>query len=284
MYIHHDAIPQLIHTRLAQPHPYAVSAQLVNSPVTGIQQYHYGAIHPFLPDPKPRPYHRGAETWRPSEMGLYPRATRPLGGNPLDVGPSYRGHPWLLLSNRSHDTLALTRTPMGAWNRDPGGDAIAFGPGWKSWGVGAQQLYSLLYNLETNQMDRYHFGRALDYSDDADADKKSENGYEGPGAEQLYDMQYERYNLNFVAIWGRDVVAGLPIHDDEAEITSEIPQRLGRPFVIDTRAVVAHQSFFTQKDGIGQTDLMDRWRAFANENVCAATNQKRPWDRKCEGF
>ncbi|KAI1374952.1 hypothetical protein F4677DRAFT_446859 [Hypoxylon crocopeplum] len=283
LYIHHDTIPQLIHTRLAQPHPYAISAQLVNSPVTGWQQFHYGAIHPFLPDPKARPYRAAAETWRPSEMGLYPAATRPLEGNPLDVKPPYRGHPWLLLSESARDTVALTRTPMGAWNHDPGSAAIGFGPGWTSWAAAAQQLYSLLYNLEQNKMDRYHFGRALNYENDNDNETTTE-GYSGPGGEQLYDMQYERYNLNFVAVWGRDVAVALPIKDDELEMTSEIPRRLGRPFVIDTRAVVAHYAFFTQREGISKTDLLDRWRAFANENVCSAANQKRPWDTRCEGF
>ncbi|KAH9994061.1 hypothetical protein F4779DRAFT_608328 [Xylariaceae sp. FL0662B] len=279
LYIHHDAIPQLIHTRLAQPHPYAVSAQLVNSPVTGIQQYHYGAIHPFLPDPKPRNYREPSVTWRPSESGLYAPATRPLDGNPLDLEPPYQGHPWILLSNSSHETQALERTPMGAYNRNPGGEDIAFAPTWKSWAAAAQQLYSLLYNLELNEMDRYHFGRRIDYRD---AHERATSTYRGPGGEQLFDMQYVRYNLNFMAIWGRDVRAGLPIHDDELEFTAEIPARLHRPFVIDTRAVVAHQSFYTQSKGVGSTDLMDRWRAFANENVCAADNQKVPFDPPCE--
>ncbi|KAI1073854.1 hypothetical protein F5B20DRAFT_565665 [Whalleya microplaca] len=280
LYIHHDAIPQLIHTRLAQPHPFAVSAQLVNSPVTAIQQYHYGAIHPFLPDPKTRNYREPSVTWKPSEMGLYPPATRPIEGSPLDVESPYRGHHWLLLSNSSKNTEGLTRTPMGAYNKNPGGDDIAFGPTWKSWGAAAQQLYSLLYNLELNQMDRYFFGRPIDYRDPGDPP----NTYSGPGGEQLFDMQYIRYNLNFLAMWGRDIKAGLPIHDDELEFTAEIPARLKRPFVIDTRSVVAHQSFFTQSKGIGSTDLMDRWRAFANENVCAADNQKTPFDYPCDDF
>ncbi|OTA93259.1 hypothetical protein M434DRAFT_73449 [Hypoxylon sp. CO27-5] len=260
LYIHHDAIPQLVHTRLAQPHPYAISAQLVNSPVTGLQQHHYGAIHPFLPDPHHHNHRKAAETWRPSELGLYPEAMLPLSGDLRNVNSSYRGHPWLLLTNSSHNTAELTKTPMGAWNQNQGPEKIAFGPAWKSWGIAAQQLYSLLYNLERNQMHRYHFGRPLNFED-------------------------ARYNLNFFAIWGRDVAAGLPIReDDEEELTSEIPLRLRRPFVIDTRAVVAHQSFFTQREGINQTDLVDRFRAFANENVCAADNLKKPWDGRCDDF
>ncbi|KAI1417481.1 hypothetical protein F5Y13DRAFT_201059 [Hypoxylon sp. FL1857] len=293
LYIHHDTIPQLVHTRLAQPHPYAVSAQLVNSPVTGLQQYHYGAIHPFLPDPGNRTHHKAAETWRPSELGLYPGEALNLSGDLINVDSPYRGHPWLLLSNGSHDSVALTLTPIGAWNRNQGPQQIAFGPAWTSWGVAAQQLYSLLYNLELNQMRRYHFGRPLDFEEAVDhkptpittgKHTTQIHNYSGPGGEQLYDMQYERYNLNFFAIWGRDVAVGLPIEDDELELTSEIPLRLGRPFVIDTRAVVAHQSFYPQKEGINQTDLMDRFRAFANENVCAAGNLKKPWDGRCEGF
>ncbi|OTA60010.1 hypothetical protein K449DRAFT_423669 [Hypoxylon sp. EC38] len=301
LYIHHDAIPQLVHSRLAQPHPYAISAQLVNSPVTALQQYHYGTIHPFLPDPHHHNHRKAAETWRPSELGLYPEAMLPLSGDLMNVNSSYRGHPWLLLTNSSHNTVELTKTPMGAWNRNQGAEQIAFGPAWKSWGIAAQQLYSLLYNLERNQMHRYHFGRPLNF-EDAVNDKKPSAAtnettgnscgaavqtyhYSGPGGEQLYDMQYERYNLNFFVIWGRDVAAGLPIReDDEEELTSEIPLRLRRPFVIDTRAVVAHQSFYTQREGINQTDLVDRFRAFANENVCAADNLKKPWDGRCDGF
>jgi hypothetical protein len=158
-------------------------------------------------------------------------------------------------------------------------------------------------------MDRYHFGRAIDYDGKRTSPKSKKT--RGPGGEQLYDsksspasspilfqkervrcllfcflpiVQYQRYNLNFLAIWGRDVKAGLPITDDERELTQAIPERLGRPFVVDTRAVVAHHSFYIQKDGILSTDLLDRWRAFANENVCAADNQKKPWDLRCDGF
>ncbi|KAI1212345.1 uncharacterized protein F4807DRAFT_472565 [Annulohypoxylon truncatum] len=324
LYIHHDAIPQLVHTRLAQPHPYAISAQLVNSPVTGLQQYHYGAIHPFLPDPSTQPTRNASSSWRPSHFGPYP-SDAPIPAQPLEMQPPYRGHPWLLVTNSTHGTAALTRTPVGYWSAHPGSEPVAFGPGWHSWAAAAQQQYSLLHNLELNQMHVYHFGRALDYrqrdvNDDGSHSYYSSDGhyhrhqhhhyapspppppssgsgsssgngndvdgdYEGPGGEQLYDTQYERYNLNFVAIWGRDVAQALPITgDDEEAMTVSVPLRLGRPFVIDTRAVVGHLSFYTQKAGIEQTDLMDRWRAFANENVCAARNQKKPWDKRCEGF
>lgn len=43
--------------------------------------------------------------------------------------------------------------------------------------------------------------------------------------------------------------------------------------LVDTHALCAHFHFFTQRE-IASTDLLDRYRAYANENICAATNQK----------
>ncbi|KAI1451108.1 hypothetical protein F5Y02DRAFT_406205 [Annulohypoxylon stygium] len=323
LYIHHDTIPQLVHTRLAQPHPYAISAQLVNSPITSLQQYHYGAIHPFLPDPSPKPPYRACTTpWRPSHFPLYPSTSR-LPTNPLSLTPPYPGHPWLLLTNSTQATALLKHTPVGHWSTYPGSSPLSSGPGITSWAAAAQQQYSLLYNLELNQMHVYHFGRPLtwdlrDASDDGwhsyysvdghyhrhqhhhygpapmlppgagGADIGTGGQYEGPGGEQLYDTQFERAGLGFVAIWGRDVKVALPLplgydgDDDEEALTVTVPLRLNRPFVIDTRAVVSHLSFREQAAGIAETDLMDRFRALANEGVCLAGNEKKGWDKTCE--
>ncbi|KAK6952664.1 hypothetical protein Daesc_004955 [Daldinia eschscholtzii] len=285
VYIHPDAIPQLVHTRIALPHPYAISSNLVNSPVTGMEQYHYGAIHPFLPDPSSTPSFHAAETWRPSEKKRYPKDQLVDEYKVMDMEPSYRGHPWLLISDDHYDLL---KTPMGKYDQNRGSDPIAFGLAWKSWAIGAQQQYSLLYNLEQNKMQRYFFGRNIRYPENALGPNASAiilpKG-SGPGGEQTYDTGYNRYNLNFCAVWGSDIRDQLPIKDDdEQDITSDIPRRIGRPFVIDTRSVVGHFSFFTQKDGINKSDLLDRWRAFANEAVCPAKNQKKPWDLMCPDF
>ncbi|KAK7751767.1 Mitochondrial-processing peptidase subunit alpha [Diatrype stigma] len=288
LYIHHDAIPQLVHTRLAQPFPFAISAQLINGPVTAIQQYNFGAIHPFLPDPRPHLSSRAAnETWRPADMGLYPEEYRSTttgesgtSDSVVNSPPPYAGHTWLLLSDRPTSTIDLLQTPIGYWSEHRIAD-IAHGIGWTSWGVAAQSAYSLLHNIALNQMSRYHWGRAIDFGTPSakggsgDGGNDNDNNlefssffdgkaadlehlttrYDGPGGEQLFDMQYVRYNLNFVAIWGRDVRDNLPIgRYDEEELSQTIPRRRGRPFVIDTRAVVGHHSFFTQRDGIKKTD------------------------------
>ncbi|KAI1117776.1 hypothetical protein F5Y14DRAFT_439065 [Nemania sp. NC0429] len=301
IYIHEDAIPQLVHTRLAVPHAFAVSAHLVNSPITGVEQFHHNAIYPFVPDPNRKPSHNASETWRLSGLDRYPK-------DKLDklkeedskkiMYPEvpYRGHPFVLLSE---DNFDLLHTSMGRYDQDPGGEFIAWSPMWRSWAMAAQQQYSLLYNLEKNRISRYFFGRPAAYPADAKGPEAGTTtttipapGRKGEvvrppplGGEQVFDTQFRRYNLNFCAVWGSDVAGQLPIApDDEDAITKTIPRKTGRPFVIDTRAVVGHFSFFTQAEGVGQTDLLDRWRAFANEAVCAPDNRKTPWDLRCPGF
>ncbi|KAI1763708.1 hypothetical protein GGR53DRAFT_520831 [Hypoxylon sp. FL1150] len=285
IWIHPDAIPQLVHTRIALPHPYAISSNLVNSPVTGMEQYHYGAIHPFLPDPSTRPTFHATESWRVSDKKRYPSDELVEDYNIYDLVAPYRGHPWLLISDDHYDLL---KTPMGKYDQNRGSDPIAFGAAWKSWGIGAQQQYSLLYNLEQNKMQRYFFGRHIRYPDSSSAPNASaivRGDPNGPGGEQTYDTGFNRYNLNFCAVWGSDIRDQLPIaDDDEQDITSDIPRRIGRPFLIDTRSVVAHFSFFTQQDGIGKSDLLDRWRAYANEAVCTPNSLKKPWDLMCPNF
>ncbi|KAI0521426.1 hypothetical protein F5B22DRAFT_662554 [Xylaria bambusicola] len=302
VFIHPDTIPQLVSTRIAEPHPFAVSANLINSPLTGFKHYDAGAIHPFLPDPKVKPSQQAAQLWRPSDFRAFPKKNVPktikngtilteeITNKHLFATPHYSGHPWLLLDDIED---ALLKTPMGIdklTSLADGGDFM-YGAAWKSWMISAQQQYSLLRNLELNTMWRYHFGTQIDYpqgansSADAAALKFFDPNHLGPGAEQLYDTEYIRYNLNFVAVWGHDIKNALPIaEDDEQDITATIPQRLQRPFVIDTRAIVGHLSFYPQHDGIRQTDLLDRWRAFANEMICAVDNQKIPFDPRCPGY
>ncbi|KAI5926195.1 hypothetical protein F4810DRAFT_584225 [Camillea tinctor] len=315
VFIHPDTIPQLVHTRIKEPYPYAVSANLVNSPLTGYKHYESGAIHPFRPDPYSSPRHRASETWRSSEKQEFPQSQLPdyLDGNvssvtkdvlatEVDGTPPYEGHPWLLLegskSGKDSSQSPLLQTPMGI-NRlrlERDGDAEMYGAAWRSWMIASQQHYSLLQNLEDDAMWRYHFGSAIEgyprSGPETLADEVALKHLErldphrlGPGSEQLLDTDYVRYNLNFVALWGHDIRAALPIaEDDEQDITVTIPKRLQRPFIIDTRAVIAHLGFNPQQDGVRQTDLLDRYRAFANEMICTPGDRKRPFDERCPGF
>lgn len=202
--------------------------------------------------------------------------------------PPYNGHPFLLLPDAPFD---LMKTPMGL-NYLRGGDKgveSMYEAAWKSWAIASQQQYSLLKNLEDNAISRYFFGSPMEFpnitNSSAPVLKYQAQNKGSPGAEQLYNTQYKRYNLNFVALWGHDIKKSLPIAgDDEQDITVTIPKRTRRPFIIDTRAVVGHLSFYPQHDGVKTTDLLDRWRSFANEMICTPHNQKKPFDIRCPGF
>ncbi|KAI0875306.1 hypothetical protein GGS24DRAFT_515627 [Hypoxylon argillaceum] len=294
IYIHQDAIPQLVHTRLAVPHAFGVSAHLVNSPITGMEQFHHNAIYPFVPDSNRQPNRNASETWRVSELAKYPTSELKKlkyedDNTVMFPKVPYRGHPFVLLSE---DNFDLLHTSMGRYDQAPGAAFIAFSPVWKSWAMAAQQQYSLLYNLEKSQLFRYFFGRPAAYPANAKGPDPNTTvpapqleGQPPLGGEQIFDTQFRRYNLNFCAVWGSDIRNHLPIADDDEDaITKSIPKKTGRPFIIDTRAIVGHFSFFTQATEIHQTDLLDRWRAFANEAVCKPDNLKTPWDTRCPMF
>ena len=250
IYIHEDAIPRLVQSRIAHPSAFDIAANIVNSPLTNWFHARTGAVLPYLPEPTPPQNHTIQNlTWRASSLPSY--------STPVDIiydfgvlrdglslpsigepgAPTYKNHRWLPLPP-SPQNLQKTPIAHSAYN--------AFGLAWTSWAIAAQQHYSLLSNIENNHMHKYHFG-------DSDG---------------MWDMQYDRYNLNFVAIWGRDVRASLPIKDDEQELTSDIPRLLGRPLLVDTRAVVGHFSFGPQKEGMRETDLLARYEALAEERVC----------------
>lgn len=260
---------------------------MVNSPLTGTLHYYFGAIHPLVPDNRTTPSFAAAETWRQSDKPLEVdfNSSKQVDGSAAIPQVPYSGHTWHLLSDDSYD---LKETPMGVNIR--ANVNSPYKAAWQSWAIAAQQHYSLLINLERNEMFRYFFGTRIPYPKGKNAEKGSDapitsNRTSGPGAEQLYDTQYVRYNLNFIAIWGHDVKKALPMAaDDEEHITVSVPKRVKRPAVIDTRSVVSHFSFFPQIDGMKETDLLDRYRAYANEMVCKPNNRKSPFDVRCKGF
>lgn len=218
--------------------------------------YFSGAIHAFLPELE-RTTKRQRPSWRTSELPGHQDEAGMV--TTKEITSPYQGHRWLPI--RGPRPLLQSKTPIG---QSINMDGVRFYDDFFAhWAPAAQQHFSLLHNIETGQMERYWFGQ--------DAG--------------LYDTQFIRYNLNFYAVWGRDIKAQLPIaNDDEQELTVTIPQRTGRPHMIDLGAVVAHFQFNTQSEGVLSTDLLDRFRAYANEMVCTARNQKLPRDSTCPGF
>lgn len=313
----------MVYKRIEHPHPFAISANLINSPTTSWLHYHADAVYPYLPEPLPIGRKNASPpTWRASELPRHPHDDQyqsfifpPTPDESLVnsamkndqelyerfARAPFPGHRWLPLSQNS---TSLLFTPMSRASLDP------WGPSVHHWGLAAQQHYSLLQNIESGTLYKYHVAPSG-----------------GPG---LWNMQYTRYNLNFIAVWGRDVAQGIalqrssgPTHwdsrgprigetraewaaagrawasglssnmrDDEKNITADMPRALGRPMVIDMHALVAHMHFHDQEPGMQMTDLLDRWRAYANEKVCSPRRQKGVpgqagglgWDEGNAGF
>lgn len=212
--------------------------------------HHHGAIYPYLP--AVHADYAPSRTWRTSELPLYD-GEKSFELNVDKMPIPFLAHRWLPVS-KNNTNMDNMMTPIGQFDLYGKADT---GLAWRHWAVAAQQHYSLLQHIEADTTDIYHFG--------------------------IWNTQWTRYNLNFAAIWGADVQANLPIaDDDEGYITAILPQQLGRPIFIDTKAVVSHLHFGPQTIGMLQTDVLDRYRALANDRVCATGNQKRPFDESCD--
>lgn len=268
VYIHPEAIPRVVQTRIEHPNPFAISGNIINTMLMGYMHYRTGALHAFYPEPHSKPTWPASESWRISELPQFPETVDIPGDyDVLDMEPVFKGQRWLPVGN---DTIFdMLKTPIGKF--DAKEQVTPWGSALRSWAQGVQQEYSLLKNLEDNTLKHYIFGSSLDN--------------DTPGiSDTLWDTKFLRYNLNFCAIWGKDVRENLPISDDEQAITEDLPRKTGRPYVIETRALTAHFHFGPQRENIIKTDLLDRWRAYANDQVCTVKNLKRPFDDRCEGY
>ena len=209
-----------MYTKVKHPETLDVVANLVNSPETGWIHYHLGAVHAYLPElepPSDQPaVSLGPKAWKASELPKwngtemsFPLGTKGTHGEVLKEGakgaPPFKGHRWLPLPDQSRKNLY--KTPIGNAQYN------AFGPDWMSWALAAQVHYSLLENIEKNQLGRYYYGGGLD-----------------PEREGIWDMAYERMNINFMAIWGKDILDAVPFgdEDDERFLSETLTARLER--------------------------------------------------------
>ncbi|KAK8914951.1 hypothetical protein H634G_09873 [Metarhizium anisopliae BRIP 53293] len=239
VFIEDNAIPSIVCTKLARPDFYVVSANVVNQPMISWIHWNLGAVRPYLPEtngeyPAPEPGHQ--VDWRASAL--------PSWRGPSDVNASYwsspdnKKHRWLPVRGKSDHVL--DKTPIMETQYD------AFGTGLQRWQVAAQEHYSFFENLEAREVWRYKFN--------------------------VWDFQRLRMGIQFIAMMGHDINAAKPIHrDDEEHFSVTMPKKLGRGAVADGRGVVAHYSFGPQsrEGGLDTTDILDRYRSYAKENVCA---------------
>ena len=260
------AVANTVSSRIKHPDSLLVVANLVNSPETGWLHYHFGAIHAYLPETKPpsdsaNEAALGPKAWRASALPIWIEEGDMLFPVTMDKGdggevlksddpaaPPFKGHRWLPLPDPEKN---IYKTPMLKLEYNP------YGPDWKSWALAAQVHSSLLENIEKNQLLLYHYGTSSPSS-----------------SEGIWDTGFGRMNINFMAIWGEDVLDNMPFDsdDDEHELSVGIPVKLNRPVLVNTHAIAAHFSFRMQYE-LYDTDLLGRYRAYANEMICTKDNQ-----------
>jgi hypothetical protein len=130
----------------------------------------------------------------------------------------------------------------------------AFGPSLHNWAAGAQTHYSFLQHLEQGDTHKYEF--------------------------DMWDYQYERLSINFLALRGSDIldVFPFPVQDDERYLTQERSRELGRHVVVDGTGLAVHFAFGPQRaahkgKGLAWTDALSRYAAYAEEKVCPFPNR-----------
>jgi hypothetical protein len=236
VFIEDSTIASIVDRMLQNPHYFAVSANIINSPTTSWLHYGLGAYLPYLPE-LDMAYHPKPVTnreWRASQL---PAWSGPLDfATPSEYYPPSPNHRWLL------STLPLASTPANTLQYDK------TGPGWRSWTVAAQAHASFLHHLETNSLDRFKF------------DLWHQHGY--------------RLAINFVGFWGKDLLEALPrmvLPDDEGFLSEFWPKHLGRDVVVEGQGLVVHFAFAPQRPLLEHTDLLARYKVYADEMACPRT-------------
>ncbi|KLJ05619.1 hypothetical protein EMPG_10896 [Blastomyces silverae] len=251
VFIDDNAIPKLVSLKLEHDHSFLVSANVINGAPLPYHHHRTGAIRPYLPELAP-PNNKNntsinnttnsnvtsvrKSTWRASQL---PYWEGPDDFEfPLEVGNApYANHRWLPVHSEGKTTIY--RTPIQHVLCSPWGENRG------KWSLAAQQHFSFLESLERNATDVYDFARR-----------------------GVWDMGFERISINLIAIWGRDVIDHLPLGDDEGMLTKSIPKRLRRPVLVATGALASHYAFASQVNDLKQTDILSRYRAYANDMIC----------------
>lgn len=179
---------------------------------------------------------------------------------PDNYQPAYPRHRWLPISLKTH---FIDQTPIASIDT-----FNSFGNSLFQWKFGAQNHYSLLGRLRRNDVAAYKF--------------------------QTWDFNTGRMGIQFFAVTRQTLrdLYPFPIRDDELYLSEQAPKETKRrkcdaletlsfPFsclpqthhadaIMDGRGLVAHYSYQFMKQGMDTTDVIDRYRAFAEDGICVA--------------
>lgn len=241
VFIEDNAIPTIVKTKLDNPSSLIVSANVINEAALASLHSHPGTALPYLPElyyveELPKSRSQPKDDWRASNL--------PYWQGPLnfkvqkDFESPFEGHRWLLSKDASS-------------GQDPIAASIHTdtGPTLQEWTVGAQQHYSFLHHLEDDDLGYYKFPIWVDPT--------------------------EPISENFGCFWANDAVAVRHIfrHGMESRSSNNWHKPAGTHshVIIDGKGLVSHYSARQGAAGLDATDLVSRYRAYAQERICLQT-------------
>jgi hypothetical protein len=229
VYTDDDAIPLVVDTLVTNTESVFMSTNMVNSPELNWLQYRTGAILPYLPDLS---YARSTDLsttenpqWRASELPdwiepaelrapeskddwndyIKKLIPRPKVMDGSDHGSSELPfHRWLPVRGQA----AVQKTPI-AQTEDG-----AFGGGWRSWAIAAQQHYSIFDNLGDSRKNVYYLQHGST-----------------PKTDAIWDNTGERISINFLALRGETVLDHLDrmqANGNDEAFLGELPKGLNK--------------------------------------------------------
>ncbi|PKX99913.1 hypothetical protein P168DRAFT_330731 [Aspergillus campestris IBT 28561] len=229
-------IPTIVKTKLDHPDSLVVSANVVNQAALKALHSHTGVALSYLPELSSTSQSGPLRTqidqeWRASQL--------PPWEGPSDfkvqkgfVAP-FQNHRWLRSGDYEGD-----RTPIGTSMYSDEG------PGLDHWTVSAQQHYSFLHHLELDGLHHYKF--------------------------PVWNNPKGAVSRNFLCFEGGDasVVPSLIEHGKLDELSSETwEDHIHSHVMIDGKGLAAHYSA-GDLEGLDSTDVLERYRAYAQEMVC----------------
>jgi hypothetical protein len=231
-------IPTIVKTKLENPDSLMISANVINQHMLETLHSHHRVALPYLPELSStnQSLIHTSQDWRASNL--------PTWEGPADFeihkgfSPPSGTHRWLPLNDEDDD-----RTPIGTSMYS------ANGPGLKDWTVHAQQHYSFLQHLECGDLYRYKFSLWINPTDSV--------------------------SPNFLCFGRDDSIDFKSIIQQEADdLALKVAQEAkggNRDVIIDGKGLAAHYSTEASSEGLGSTDILSRYRAYAKEMVCLET-------------
>lgn len=127
--------------------------------------------------------------------------------------------------------------------------------GWKCSEFAIQVHRGFLQSLQEDDLDKYLFGRWIMWEAD-------------------------RFSINSFAFFGKDFqgIGKVPWHE-EHWLSSDYPRSVRRPTMIAGNALVSHYSYFTQKEVLDSTDILDCYKV-VSEAFSGRINQSSLDDQR----